>query len=205
MRTVLGAAAFGLFVVSRLRRYSLRDKVVLVTGGARGLGFVLAKKLALRGAKLVICARDEHSLAEAHRDLEGRGAEVLAVPCDLRDRSSVDSMIAAARATFGRIDVVINNAGTIEVGPLETMTYDDFVTSMQTHFFGPLSTISAVLDEMRERRSGRIVNIASIGGLLPIPHLVPYAASKAALVGLSSALATELGRDGIIVTTVCPG
>jgi len=202
---VAAAAALGLLLLSRARRYSFRGKVVLVTGGARGLGFVLAKKLAARGSKLVICARDEHSLAEAHRDLEERGAEVLAVPCDLRDRSSVERMLAAARGTFGRIDVVINNAGAIEVGPVETMTYDDYVSSMKTHFFGPLSTISGVLDEMRARRDGRIVNIASIGGLIPVPHLVPYSASKAALVGLSTALATELGRDGIVVTTICPG
>ena len=202
---MLGAGAVVLFAWSRLRRYSLRDKVVLVTGGARGLGFVLAKKLAERGAKLVLCARDEHSLAEAHRDLESRGAQVLAVPCDVRDKASVDAMLAAARSTFGRIDVVINNAGEIEVGPVDTMTYDDFVSSMQTHFFAPLATISGVVAEMRARREGRIVNIASIGGLVPVPHLVPYSASRAALVGLSTSLATELARDGIVVTTVCPG
>lgn len=202
---MLGAAALALAAVSRAFRYSLRGKVVLITGGARGFGFVLAGKLAARGAKLVICARDEHSLGEAHRDLEARGAEVLAVPCDLRDPYSVAEMIAATQATFGRIDVVINNAGAIEVGPIDTMTYDDFVSSMATHFYGPLSTITSVLDEMRERREGRIVNIASIGGLIPVPHLVPYSASKAALIGLSTALATELGKDGIVVTTVCPG
>jgi short-subunit dehydrogenase len=199
------AAAAGMLVISRLRRYSLTGKVVVVTGGARGFGLVLARALAHKGAKLVICARDEATLRAAHYELSAITEDVLAVPCDVRHRPEVNAMIAAARSTFGTVDVLINNAGTIEVGPLETMTHDDFVASMETHFYGPLVAMTAVVEEMRARRSGRIVNIASIGGLIPLPHLAPYTASKSALVGLSSAFAVELARDGVIVSTICPG
>src|SRR6185437_5452371 len=106
---------------------------------------------------------------------------------------------------FGAVDVLVNNAGVIQVGPIEVMTHEDFELAMQAHFWGPLNTIMAALPGMRQRRSGRIVNISSIGGKVSVPHLVPYSASKFALVGLSKGLRAELMKDGIAVTTVCPG
>jgi short-subunit dehydrogenase len=106
---------------------------------------------------------------------------------------------------FGRIDVLINNAGIIQVGPLEHMTCEDFEDAMAVHFFGPLFTTLAVLPHMRQACRGRIVNIASIGGKIASPHLVPYSASKFALVGLSDGLRAELRRHNIFVTTVLPG
>jgi NAD(P)-dependent dehydrogenase (short-subunit alcohol dehydrogenase family) len=197
-KLLLGAAALTAALFLRRRRFDLRGRVVFITGGARGLGLVLSRQLARRGCKLVICARDHETLETAHTELTALGAEVLAVPCDVRDPKSVREAIAAANATFGSIDVLINNAGAIEVGPLETMTDEDFAASMATHFFGPLST-------MRMSGAKHIVNIASIGGLIALPHLAPYTASKFALVGLSSAMGAELAREGITVTTVCPG
>jgi short-subunit dehydrogenase len=101
--------------------------------------------------------------------------------------------------------VLVNNAGVIQVGPIELMTPEDFELAMQSHFWAPLNTILAVLPSMREKKSGRIVNISSIGGKVSVPHLVPYSASKFALVGLSKGLRAELMKDGIKVTTVCPG
>jgi len=106
---------------------------------------------------------------------------------------------------FGSIDVLVNNAGVIQVGPLEVMTHEDFELAMQAHFWGPLNTIMAVLPSMRQKKTARIVNISSIGGKVSVPHLVPYSASKFALVGLSKGLRAELMKDGIKVTTVCPG
>src|SRR5437868_10247139 len=111
----------------------------------------------------------------------------------------------AARARFGRIDVLVNNAGTIEVGPMEVMTLDDYEKAMRTHFWGPLYMVLAVLPEMRARKEGRIVNVSSIGGKISVPHLLPYCASKFALTGFSEGLRAELAKDGIVVTTVCPG
>jgi NAD(P)-dependent dehydrogenase (short-subunit alcohol dehydrogenase family) len=113
--------------------------------------------------------------------------------------------VDAAVARFGRIDVLVNNAGIIQTGPMETMVLEDYRATMQVHFWGPVYTTLAVLPEMRRRRSGRIVNIASIGGKVSVPHLLPYCASKFALVGFSQGLRAELAREGIAVTTVCPG
>ena len=109
------------------------------------------------------------------------------------------------RTRFGRIDVLVNNAGVIQVGPLEVQTQKDFEEAMSVHYWGPFYTMKAVLPEMRERGEGRIVNIASIGGKIAVPHLAPYCASKFALAGLSSAMHMELAKDNIVVTTVYPG
>ena len=184
------------------RRYDLRAKVAVVTGGSRGLGLVLARELAARGAQVAICARDAAALERARADL---GGDALAVACDVTIPADVGRMIDAVRARFGRIDVLVNNAGVIEVGPMDLMTDADFERAFRTHVWGPLHAMRAVLPEMRARRSGRIVNIASIGGKLSVPHLLPYSASKFALVGLSAGMRAEVLRDGVYITTACPG
>ncbi len=204
------AGGVGLLLAARAlvrwwREYDLRDKVVLVTGGSRGLGLVLSRQLLHQGARVAICARDEPELGRARSDLGRNDARVLTVPCDITDWGQVHEMVRLVQQHFGRIDVLINNAGTIQVGPVELMTLDDFEEAMKVHFWGPLYTVLAVLPAMRQRREGRIVNISSIGGKVSVPHLVPYNASKFALVGLSEGLRAELAKDGIVVTTVCPG
>jgi NAD(P)-dependent dehydrogenase (short-subunit alcohol dehydrogenase family) len=130
---------------------------------------------------------------------------VVATVCDVTDRDAVACAISDVLARRGRIDLLFNNAGTIQVGPLEHMTEDDFARAMRVHFWAPLYTSMAVLPTMRRQGAGRIVNIASIGGRVAVPHMAPYSASKFALVGLSSALRAELARDRVYVTTVCPG
>ncbi len=200
-----GALIAARALIRRARRYDVRGRVVLITGGSRGLGLVLARELARQGARLAISARDVEDLERARDELEARGAAVLAVPCDVTDQALVAEMVRAVRDHFGRIDVLINNAGIIEVGPMEVMTIEDYEDAMKTHFWAPLYTTQAVLQEMRRRGEGRIVNIASVGGKISIPHLLPYCASKFALVGFSEGLRAELAKDGIIVTTVCPG
>lgn len=209
-KLVLALAGAGVFLAARAavrkaREYDLSDKVVLITGGSRGLGLVMAREFAREGARLAICARDAEELVRARLDLISLGAQVTAVPCDITDRERVNEMVGKVRESFGRIDVLINNAGVIEVGPMEVMTLEDYEEAMKSHFWGPLYTTLAVLPEMRGRREGRIVNISSIGGKISVPHLLPYSASKFALVGLSEGLRAELKKDGIVVTTVCPG
>ncbi|HEY0003202.1 MAG TPA: SDR family NAD(P)-dependent oxidoreductase [Pyrinomonadaceae bacterium] len=206
----LAAAGVGALVAARAllrkwREYDLREKVVLITGGSRGLGLVLAREMAEQGASLAICARDVDELERARADLLRRGARVVAVPCDVTDREQVREMIDVVTEHFGRIDVLVNNAGVIQVGPVEVMTLEDYEQAMNVHFWGPLYTTLAVLPQMRRRREGRIVNISSIGGKISVPHLLPYSASKFALVGLSEGLRAELAKDRIVVTTVCPG
>ena len=187
------------------RAYSFRDKVVLITGGSRGLGLILARNFAAEGAKIAICARDWNELGRAREELESLGAEVVDCVCDVSDREDVARLVKDVRARFGRIDVLINNAGVIQVGPLATQTRRDFEQAMAVHFWGPFNTMEAVLPEMRDRGAGRIVNIASIGGKVAVPHLAPYCASKFALAGLSDAIRAEVRKDNVRVTTVYPG
>ena len=204
-----GAIAAGLAAAraaSRRRRwFDLRDKVALVTGGSRGLGLVLARELVAEGAKVAICARDEGELARARADLEAVTPDVLAIACDVTQQDQVAAMLAQVRERLGPVDVLINNAGTIQVGPMDEMTVEDYNQALRVHFWAPLYTILGVLPDMRRRQSGRIVNIASIGGKISVPHLLPYGASKFALVGFSEGLRGALARDGVYVTTVCPG
>lgn len=201
----IGALLATRAVARRWREYDLRDKTVLITGGSRGLGLVMAREFAREGARVAVCARDVADLARARADLRARGARALTIPCDVTDREQVNEMVRNVRQRFGPIDVLVNNAGVIEVGPMEEMTLEDYEEAMKTHFWAPLYTTLAVLPAMRQRRDGRIVNIASIGGKVGVPHLLPYTASKFALVGLSEGLRAELAKDGIAVITVSPG
>ena len=202
----LAGGAFALkSALSRFFEYDLKNKTVLITGGSRGLGLVMAREFAREGARLALCARDVEELERARTDLDSFGVDVMVFKCDVRNRQEVADMVAAVTNRFGQIDVLVNNAGVIQVGPIEVMTHEDFELAMQAHLWGPLNTILSVLPSMRQRRQGRIINISSIGGKVAVPHLVPYSASKFALVGLSKGLRAELMKDGIIVTTVCPG
>lgn len=187
------------------RAISLLHRVVVITGGSRGLGLVMARQFAARGANLALVARDADELARAQESLYDYGVEVMTVTCDITDKVQAEAMIAQVLERFGEIDILVNNAGTIQVGPMEEMTLADYENAMQIHYWAPLYTSLAVLPEMRKRRSGRIVNIASIGGKISVPHLLPYSASKFALVGLSEGMRSELAKDNVFVTTVCPG
>lgn len=189
----------------RERTYDLSGKTILITGGSRGLGLVMARQLIDADARVAICARDEAELQRARTELEQRGGDVFALTCDVTDQSQVEQMIQQVRERFGAIDILINNAGADIVGPLETLTMQDYDDTMKLHFWAPLYATYAVLPEMQERKAGRIVNISSVGGKTPSPHMVAYCASKFALVGLSEGMRTELAKDGITVTTVCPG
>jgi NAD(P)-dependent dehydrogenase (short-subunit alcohol dehydrogenase family) len=201
----VGAAVAAGLVVRRLTMADLKGEVVLITGGSRGLGFLLAREFARQGCRVVICARDETELERARFDLERQGADVLAVQCDVTDPSQVERMVEKAKARFGQVDILVNNAGTIQVGPFESMTAQDFEDAMRVMFWGMLYPTLTVLPEMLGRQSGRIVNITSIGGKVSIPHLLPYGCAKFAAVGLSEGLRAELKSGGIRVTTIVPG
>jgi NAD(P)-dependent dehydrogenase (short-subunit alcohol dehydrogenase family) len=198
-------AAYLVWRALRGKGEDLAGSVVLITGGSRGLGLLLAREFASQGCRIVICARDEVQLREAERQLRSEGVLVHAIPCDVSRPAEVEAMVWDATRRFGRIDVLVNNAGIIQVGPVESMTHADFEEAMETIYWGSLHTISAVLPAMIDRGRGRIVNVTSIGGKVAIPHLLPYDAAKFALVGLSEGLRSELRRHGIRVTTVVPG
>jgi NAD(P)-dependent dehydrogenase (short-subunit alcohol dehydrogenase family) len=209
MGLVAGAAtAFAAGRMARARRgIDFAGRAVVITGGSRGLGLLMARRLAAEGARLCLLARDPRELDRAKRllDVETPGAEVLTVRCDVRRRGDVRAAVARILEEWSAIDVLINNAGVIQVGPLEHMQHEDFENAMATHFWGPLHMTLECVPSMRRRGFGRIVNITSIGGRVAVPHLAPYSASKFALVGLSDAVRAELAPYGIRVTTVAPG
>jgi NAD(P)-dependent dehydrogenase (short-subunit alcohol dehydrogenase family) len=198
-------AVLALRALNNRATYDFRGKSVLITGGSRGLGLVLAREFAAEGARLTIVARDRVELEQARADLAARGAEVLAFACDVRDQADVQSAIERVVARYGSIDVLINNAGVIQAGPIEHMQVADFEDALNTHLWGPLYMMFAATPYMRRQSGGRVVNIASIGGKVAVPHLLPYTTSKFALVGFSDGMRAELARENIIVTTVCPG
>ncbi len=187
------------------KRFSFRGRAVVITGGSRGLGLVLARQLARERARLCLLARDSEELERAKSQLRSLGTDVLTITCDIRKQSEVNEAIRRVVDSFGTVDVLINNAGIIQVGPLDHMTVQDFEDALAVHLFAPLYCTLAVLPHMRKAASGRIVNISSIGGKVAVPHFLPYSASKFALTGFSDALRAELRREKIFVTTVCPG
>src|SRR5437899_8300501 len=189
----------------RTVRYTLRDKVAVITGGSRGLGLVLARHICARGGRVALIARDPEALARAKADLAPHVSVVLTIECDLLDTEQIRPAVRRIIDRFGKIDILINNAGIIEVGPLEHLTPEDFNRAMRLHFWAPYELISQIVPEMRIWGGGRIVNISSIGGKVAVPHMASYSASKFALTGLSDALRAELARDNIYVTTVAPG
>src|SRR5438046_5971532 len=203
----IGMTVLGAWLASRAwrSRFSFAGKVVLISGGSRGLGLILARQISSEGGKVALLARDADELERAKAELTMRGGEALAVQCDLLERSQIQAAVAEILARYGKIDVLFNNAGIIQVGPVENMQQQDFERAMNVHFWAPLFLIMEVLPAMRARCCGRIINICSIGGKVAVPHLAPYCASKFALTGLSDALRGELARDNIYVTTVAPG
>ncbi len=195
--------------------------VVVVTGGSRGLGLAIATRFAAGSgssapARLVLASRNLAELQQAQATLLAQFAHLHPedfhlVAADLSQPEEAHRLINEAIERFGRIDVLVNNAGIIDVGPIESQTLDIFERTMQVNFFAALYTTWAALPHLRKQtplagtRRAAIVNIASIGGKIAVPHMLPYSAAKFALVGFSEGLHAELRHKGIRVTTVCPG
>jgi NAD(P)-dependent dehydrogenase (short-subunit alcohol dehydrogenase family) len=205
-RVLVGAAllagAAGWTIVRARRAAPTRS--ALVTGGSRGLGLCIAREYLARGAAVAICARDPAELDRGAALLRRGGRSVLAIPCDVGDAAQAKALVREVEREFGGLDALVNNAGVIQVGPMEHMRRADYEAALRVHLFGPLHTTEAALPGMRARRRGRIVNVSSIAGLVPVPHMLPYTASKFALTGWSEGLAIELAGTGVTVTTICP-
>jgi len=207
-----GALAGAAALRARRTPDDLRGEVAVVTGASRGLGLLLASELARNGCQLVICARDSAELDRAAARLRSDGAEVTAVACDVTDEATPDRLVQTALDRYGRLDIVVSNAGIIQVGPVAAdtpeqaaATAERIQTAVDTMALAPARLALAALPVMRARGHGRIVTIASIGGKLSVPHLLPYGTAKFAAVGFSEGLRAELGRGPVTVTTVVPG
>jgi len=203
---LLAGAGAAAWVLTRRRLvFPIRGRVAIITGGSRGLGLVLARELGRRGARVVLCARDEQALERARASLAAEGIDATALPVDVTDEEGMAGLVADVEENIGPVELLVNNAGIVQVGPAETMDLDDYHRAMDTMFFGALHAAEAVLPRMRERGRGTIVNITSIGASVGVPHLAPYGAAKFALKGWSEALGAEAARHGIQVVTVVPG
>ncbi len=210
MKVAITAAGVAAGLIARSLYRSSREReitgdVVLITGGSRGLGLALARRFAREGCPIAICARDREELERARADLAKRGANVMAITCDVTRQSDVEQTIAEVEQRFGRIDIVVNNAGLIQVGPIGSLTFGDFEDAMNVMFWGVVYPTMTVLPKFLERNSGQIVNITSIGGKVGVPHLLPYTSAKYAAEGFSEGLRAELAGTGILVTTIAPG
>jgi short-subunit dehydrogenase len=197
-------AALSYWAIRRAGRMDLSGRVVLITGGSRGLGLALARQFLRRGAKVALLAREVETLENARQLLAGKGT-IFVRPCDIRDPNQVRQAVADVRQELGEIDVLVNNAGTLTVGPMDTMTEEDYQQALNIYFWAPFHVTQAVLPSMRQRKTGRIVNISSIGGKIAVPHLLPYCAGKFALSGWSQGLRHSVAKDNVSVTTVYPG
>lgn len=181
-----------------------RGKVVVVTGGSRGLGLALARVCARRGAHVALLARDSEELNKAKASLERYGTTISTWRCDLNSEDEIAQQIREIVDFHKRIDVLVNNAGEIIVGPSLPLDSAEFERLMNLHFWAPFHAINHVLPLFKQQRGGNIINIASFGGKVPVPHMLSYTASKFALVGFSEGLQAELAAERIRVTTVCP-
>lgn len=195
-------------LLSRSHQDSMSGLSAVVTGGSRGLGLLLAEQLLIRGCAVTIAARDEEELGRARQFLtESRpDACVRTAPCDVTDRATVASLMTHAAEAQGGIDVVIANAGIIQVAPVESIGVDEFRSAMETMYMGAVHTSLEALPWLRRGRGdGRLALIGSVGGLLAVPHLLPYSCAKSAVAALAEGLHTELRGRGVSVTAVHPG
>jgi short-subunit dehydrogenase len=177
---------------------SLKDKVIVITGGSKGLGLVLARQLLEEDCKLR--SKEELQLAQ-----ENIGKNVFIKTCDVARREEVDEFLLAVIRHYGQIDVLINDAGIMMAGALESYTSKEYQDSMNIMFWGIMNTTYAILPHFKERGEGQIINITSIGGMVPVPHMLPYVSAKFAAVGFSQGCTAELRKDNIFVTTIVPG
>jgi NADP-dependent 3-hydroxy acid dehydrogenase YdfG len=183
----------------------LDGKVVLVTGGSRGIGLETARAFASAGARVVLGARTESALVSAVREIEARGGSAFATLLDVTSDESVTQAVAAATRRFGRIDVLVNNAGVSAQAFLADARFETLQQQMEVNYFGVVRMVRAVLPGMLERGAGTILNIGSVAGRVPYPSMATYGASKAALHAFSQALRGEVAHRGVRVVTVIPG
>jgi NAD(P)-dependent dehydrogenase (short-subunit alcohol dehydrogenase family) len=178
---------------------------VLISGASRGLGLEIARRFAAEGAQLALLAREEDKLAAAANELKRGGIEVYTVPCDVRDAEQARRAVEAVERRFHRIDVLINNAGVIQVGPVEQMGKEDYADAMAIHFWAPLHLVYEVVPVMKRQGAGRIVNITSISAYTASINRGDYCMVKAGLAMMTKLFADRLAPDSINVYEIRPG
>lgn len=183
----------------------MKDKIAVVTGGTKGIGYAVAEGLLKKGAKVFICARDKFELKRALERLSALGA-VDGEVCDVRSEAQVEMMLAECVRVFGGVDILVNNAGIGIIGKtVEEMTASEFEQTLQTNLFGVFYTCHHAIPLIKQRGGGYIINISSLAGQNAHPKMAAYNASKFGLNGFTEALMQEVRADKIKVTAICPG
>jgi NAD(P)-dependent dehydrogenase (short-subunit alcohol dehydrogenase family) len=185
--------------------FSLAGKTAVVIGGSSGIGRVLALGLADAGADVIATARRQKEIEEVAADIEARGRKTLRIGCDVRDRASLEALLAATLKAFGKVDILVNCAGKIKRMPSLTMPEKDWTDILDTNLTGAMRTCQIFGRSMLERGYGRIINIASLNSFVALSEVAAYAASKAGLVSLTRSLAVEWSKSGVTVNAIAPG
>ena len=183
----------------------LQDKVSIITGSGRGIGRATALKFAAEGAKTVVCDLNEESVDTVVAEIRERGEEASGFVVDVTDRASIDAMVGAVKATYGRIDTLVNNAGVVADARMVNMDDDQFDKVIEVNLKGTYNCAKSVIDTMLMQQSGVILNASSIVGLYGNFGQTNYAASKFGVIGMAKTWAREFGRKGIRSNAVCPG
>lgn len=183
----------------------LAGKVAVVTGASRGIGRAVALGLAQAGADVAVCARGASDLAETGRAIEAIGRKTLVVPTDVTDEAQVEDLAETVIGAFSRVDILVNNSGTVLVKPLLETETSEWRRVLETNLFGTYLCCRALGAHMVAQHSGRVINIASIDGLKGSANVTAYSASKGGVVALTRALALEWARHGVTVNAVAPG
>ncbi len=189
-----------------MRKFNFKDKIVYITGGSRGLGLSLAWNILDRSGHVVLVARDQSELNDAYKILrkDFPRSGILLSACDVTNSRQLKQSFEEAIHQYGAIDLVVNNAGAILVGPFVTMKMEDFEAQMKLHLYAAIETTKLAQEHFKSRGGGRILNICSLGGKVGVPHMTPYDASKFALAGFAQGVSSELAADNITMTTAFP-
>jgi short-subunit dehydrogenase len=188
--------------VRRRRRFA--GNAVFITGASSGIGAALAREFAREGGDVVLAARRQDRLEALAAEIRQAGRRALVVPCDVTRDGDLERAAALTRTAFGKLDIVVANAGFGVVGALETLSLDDYRRQFETNVFGVLRTVYATLEDLKKTR-GRLVLLGSVSGHVGVPGSSPYSMSKFAVHGLAASLAPELAAHGIAVTLISPG
>lgn len=200
--TLYSAAIRQTATVSPAAAQSNSARVALVTGAGRGIGAAVAARLSASGHRIALTARSGHELEAVAASLPG---EAICIPADLTEPDAVERVFAAAEDTYGRVDVLVANAGAAMSAPVHKTTDEDWARMLELNLTAPFRCLRRAIPGMKERRYGRIVVIASVAGKLGEPYIAAYSASKHGVLGLVRSAAAELAKTGITVNAVCPG